>query len=143
MILMCIENLHYYTHLPPFILGIHIPILFLNGNINSFVIDPLRTQRMVHGCDWHPGQAQSWPHDLCLCDSWQSAVRTAWWWHCRTPTPTRMPSQTPASSQDSSHVKLQSGKGSASSSENITPIKEGQPIVEDIGGFCLFYHEMQ
>uniref|UniRef100_A0A673YLN3 Calcineurin binding protein 1 n=1 Tax=Salmo trutta TaxID=8032 RepID=A0A673YLN3_SALTR len=39
----------------------------------------------------------------------------------------------PASSQDSSHVKLQSqsGKGSTSSSENTTPIKEGQPTVED------------
>ncbi|XP_036835633.1 calcineurin-binding protein cabin-1 isoform X2 [Oncorhynchus mykiss] len=41
----------------------------------------------------------------------------------------------PASSQDSSHVKLQSqsGKGSTSSSENTTPIKEGQPTVEDTG----------
>ncbi|XP_010874266.2 calcineurin-binding protein cabin-1 isoform X2 [Esox lucius] len=38
----------------------------------------------------------------------------------------------PASSQDSSHVKLQSpsGKGSTSSSENTTPVKE-QPPVED------------
>uniref|UniRef100_A0A8C7DBQ0 Calcineurin-binding protein cabin-1 n=1 Tax=Oncorhynchus kisutch TaxID=8019 RepID=A0A8C7DBQ0_ONCKI len=51
----------------------------------------------------------------------------------------------PASSQDSSHVKLQSqsGKGSTSSSENTTPIKEGQPTVEDTGGCCSFYPEMQ
>lgn len=51
----------------------------------------------------------------------------------------------PASSQDSSHVKLQSqsGKGSTSSSENTTPIKEGQPTVEDTGGSCSFYPEMR
>ncbi|KAG7480660.1 hypothetical protein MATL_G00058640 [Megalops atlanticus] len=37
-----------------------------------------------------------------------------------------------ASSQDSSQ-KVHSGKGSASSSENTTPMKEGQPRVEDPG----------
>uniref|UniRef100_A0A667Z4F3 Calcineurin-binding protein cabin-1 n=1 Tax=Myripristis murdjan TaxID=586833 RepID=A0A667Z4F3_9TELE len=36
----------------------------------------------------------------------------------------------PTSSQDSSH-KLASGKASSSSSENTTPVKEGQPAMED------------
>uniref|UniRef100_A0A3P8YR13 Calcineurin-binding protein cabin-1 n=1 Tax=Esox lucius TaxID=8010 RepID=A0A3P8YR13_ESOLU len=50
----------------------------------------------------------------------------------------------PASSQDSSHVKLQSpsGKGSTSSSENTTPVKE-QPPVEDTCMFCSFYPSLK
>uniref|UniRef100_A0A667Z2T9 Calcineurin-binding protein cabin-1 n=1 Tax=Myripristis murdjan TaxID=586833 RepID=A0A667Z2T9_9TELE len=38
----------------------------------------------------------------------------------------------PTSSQDSSH-KLASGKASSSSSENTTPVKEGQPAADDTG----------